>query len=150
MTIKTTAALATALLLFAASARAGTYEVQPMNDGGKFLGCMAVDAEDSVVLVGVGNALSLLVSAPEFKVGKGDPVAGTWAIDDSKPLPLSETANGPGTVSIDVPPSKANLELVTGGDDLKITVGSSAHTFSLAGSAKGISDLGACMDRGGK
>ena len=137
------------ILLAAVSAQAGTYKTEPMIDSGKTLGCMSVNAEDGIVLMGVTNGISLIVSAPEFKVAKNDAVAGTWSIDDSKPLPLSDKANGTGTVSLDMPPTKENFQLVSSGDELKVTVGSAAHTFDLAGSAQAMTELTACMNKAG-
>jgi hypothetical protein len=139
-----------AILLAASAAHAGTYKIQTMEDKGSFLGCMALNEEDNIILVGVQTGLSIMVAAPEFKVAKGDDVVGTWTIDDSKSLPLANKANGNGMVSIDLEPTKENFQLVAGGDELKVSLGKATHTFDLAGSKQGLLDLTACMNKNGK
>lgn len=132
------------------TAHAATYDIEPLDDKGQFLGCMAINATDGVVLLAMENALSLLVTAPEFKVAKGDTVSGTWSIDTSKNRPLSDKANGASTVSIDLELTKDNFELVGNGDTLTVSIGKASHEFSLAGSSKGLDGLRACMKKAGK
>ena len=141
---------AVASLAVAASAHAATYDIQPLNDDGKFLGCMALNQADGVVLLAVENGLAVLVTSPAFKVAKGDAVSGTWSIDDSKSRPLSERANGDGTVSIDLALTKADFAMLGDGEELEVKLGKVTKTFSLAGSSKGLAGLSACMKDAGK
>lgn len=143
--------LATLSLLAAApAAHAATYEIEPLNNDGKFLGCMALNQVDGIVLLAVENGLAVLVTSPDFKVAKGDTVKGTWSIDNSKSRPLSDKANGNGTVSIDLEFSKADFALLGDGDELEVNIGKVSKTFSLAGSSKGLAGLTTCMSKAGK
>ncbi len=135
--------------LLSAGAQAASYKVDPMIDKGNFLGCMAVNPTDGIVIMAVQTGLSLIVEAPEFKVAKGDAVAGTWAIDDNKRGQLAETANGAGVVSIDLPITHENFDLVANGDELVVSLGKAKHNFSLEGSSKGLEELTSCMNKHG-
>jgi hypothetical protein len=146
--VKTIAAIA-AFSLLGVAAQAASYKVDPMIDKGSFLGCMAVNQTDGIVIVGVETGLSLMVEAPEFKVAKGDAVAGTWAVDDGKQSALADKANGAGVVSIDLPLTRENFELVANGDELTVSLGKAKHSFSLEGSSKGLEDLTSCMNKHG-
>ena len=139
-----------AVMALASAAHAATYDIQPLNDDGKFLGCMALNQADGVVLLAVENSLAVLVTSPDFKVAKGDTVKGTWSIDNSKSRPLSGKANGDGTVSIDLETTKADFAMLSDGDELEVNLGKVSKTFSLAGSSKGLAGLSACMSKAGK
>lgn len=138
------------LLAIAPGARAATYDIQPLNDGGKFVGCMALNQPDGVVLLAMENGLAVLVTSVEFKVAKGDTVKGTWSIDNNKSRPLSDKANGDGTVSIDLELTKADFAMLGDGEELEVNLGKVSKTFSLAGSSKGLAGLTACMKSAGK
>ncbi len=138
------------LALSVLPAAAASYDVQPLKDGDKFIGCMAVNQGDGLVLLAVENGLAILLSSPEFKVVKGDAVTGSWSIDNSKSRPLSERANGDGTISIDLELTKADFLLIGDGDELEVNFGKVSKTFSLAGSSKGLAGLSSCMSKNGK
>jgi hypothetical protein len=139
-----------ALLALAPAARAAGYDIQPLTNDGKFLGCMAINQAEGVVLLAVENGLAVLVTSTDFKVAKGDDVKGTWSIDNSKSRPLADKANGDGTVSIDLQLTKEDFALLGDGDELEVVVGKVSKTFTLAGSSKGLAGLSGCMKNAGK
>jgi hypothetical protein len=150
MRLHRTALLATlvALPLGSAPVQAAGFVVEPMVDGKNFLGCMASNEASGLIFVAVAGSFSVMLSAPEFKVAKGDKVDGSWAVDDGKPQALSASANGPGIVSIDMDATKENIALFADGDEVKARIGKASHTFSLASSDQALADLRACMKTG--
>ncbi len=131
--------------LGASPALAKGFEVEPMINGKSFLGCMATDAANGLVFIALESSFSVMLSTAEFKVVKGDKVAGTWAVDDAKPKALATTADGAGVVSIDVDPTKENIALFSEGEQLTAKIGKSTHVFSLENSEQGLRDLSGCM-----
>jgi hypothetical protein len=144
-----TLALAVALLVapFAHPALAADYDVQPIGEKGKEIGCMAINQDAGLAFVAVAQNLSVMMTTKDFKVVKGDPVDGAWSVDGSKDKSLSEKADGPGTVSADMEATAQALSMIANGKELTATVGKSTMVFDLSGSKQALMDLGACMDK---
>lgn len=143
-------ALAALLLLPPVAVAAGRdgYNVQPIRDGGKFIGCMAMNEETGLTFVGTAETFSVMMTAKDLKVAKGDPVSGTWAIDGGKERPLGMKADGPSTVSADFEASVANMKPFMDGSEVTVAVGKETIEFDLSGSMAAVNELKACMTKG--
>lgn len=139
-------ALALTLLPVCAHA-ASDYDVQPVGEPGKYIGCMAVNADAGVSFVAVEQSLSVMMTAKGFGVTKGEPVDGTWSVDGAKDRALAAKADGPNTVSVDLDATREVLALFGNGNQLSATVGKKSYEFDLAGSRQALTELGGCMDK---
>ena len=141
-------AASVAALPFCAPAMAASgYDVQPVGDPGKAIGCMAINTDTGVSFVAVQQNLSVMMTAKGFRVGKGDAVDGVWSVDGGKDRPLADKADANGTVSVDLVASKEVLALFGNGNTLSATVGKNTYEFDLAGSKAALEELGGCMDK---
>ena len=140
--------LSVAALPFCTAAHAASgYDVQPIGEPGKYIGCMAVNTDAGVNFVAVGQNLSVMMMAKGFGVAKGDKVDGTWSVDGGKERALGDKADGNGTVSVDLVATREGLELFGNGNQLSATVGKNTYEFDLSGSKQALSELGGCMDK---
>lgn len=126
---------------------ASDYDVQPVGEPGKYIGCMAVNADAGISFVAVEQSLSVMVTAKGFGVTKGQPVDGTWSVDGSKDRALGTKADGPNTVSVDLDATREVMALFGNGNQLTATVGKNSYEFDLAGSRQALTELGGCMDK---
>ena len=138
---------AAALPLCAPAHAASGYDVAPVGEPGKAIGCMAVNGDAGLAFVAVQQNLSVMMTAKGFRVGKGDAVDGTWSVDGGKERALADKADANGTVSVDLVVTKELLALFGNGTTLSATVGKNAYEFDLAGSKQALDELGACMDK---
>lgn len=147
MLVKNVLLGAAALFAAASPALASGYEITPIGEKGTYFGCTAINTETDVAFVAVGNTLSVMVTSKEFDVKKGDKVSGTWSVDGGKEHALEKTANGSGTVSSDMEPTKANFQIIGDGKEMTVTVGKESMVFDMSGSQKALIDLSACMNK---
>lgn len=138
---------AAALPFCAPALAASGYDVQPVGDPGKAIGCMAINTDTGVTFVAVQQNLSVMMTAKGFRVGKGEAVDGVWSVDGSKERALSDKADANGTVSADLVASREVMALFGNGNMLSATVGKNTYEFDLAGSKQALEELGACMDK---
>ena len=144
-------ALAASVLLPLAGAMAAGkdgYNVQPIKSEGKFIGCMAMNEDTGLTVVGTAETFSVMMTAGDFKVAKGDPVSGTWTIDGGKERPLGVKADGPSTVSADFEATMANIKPFMDGAEVTVAIGKNTIEFDLSGSMAAMNELNACMTKG--
>lgn len=144
-------AIAAFLLLPLAGAMAAGktgYDVQPIKSEGKFIGCMAMNEDTGLTFVGTAETFSVMMTAKDFKVAKGDPVSGTWTIDGGKERALGIKADGPSTVSADFEATMANIKPFMDGTEVTVALGKNTIEFDLSGSMSAMNELNACMDKG--
>lgn len=140
-------ALFAGLPLCAPAHAASGYEVQPVGEPGKYIGCTAINTDSAVTFVAVEQTLSVMVTAKGFRVGKGEAVDGTWSVDGGKDRALSPKADANGTVSADLAATFEVMTLLGDGSTFSATVGKNTYEFDLAGSKQALLELSACMDK---
>ena len=136
-----------AALVVAIPAAQATYSVEPIGEPGAYSGCLAVDGETQLGFVGVGHSIGLIAHSELLRLRKGDAVDGTWSVDGGKSYKLDASTDTANTISASVPPTKAMYDLLVQGSTFNVTMGATDVEWSLAGSGKALTDLGACMDK---
>lgn len=132
------------------AAYAEGFDVSPIGKPGAYIGCMAVDTNAGLAFVGVGQTLSVMMSAKLLRVKKGEVIDGTWAVDGGKTHPLSTKADSDNTVSADLEVTKNILMLLSDGNQISTTIGATYVDFDLTGSKQALHDLPDCMNKNAK
>lgn len=130
-----------------AAAYADGFEVSPIGNPGAYMGCMAIDANTGIAFVGVGQTLSVMMTAKLLRVKKGEGVDGTWAVDGGKTHALAAKADGENTVSADLQVTKETMALLSEGSQLSAVIGATYVDFDLGGSKQALRDLSDCMNK---
>ena len=143
--IRTT--LAAIMLTASVTTAHADYEISPMGEPGAYTGCLAIDSEAEMGFVAVGQSVAVLAYSKLLRLRVGDEVNGTWTVDDSTARKLDRKTSTADTVTADLPATRETLALLGNGKTFSVTIGATDVEWSLAGSAKALKDLGACMDK---
>ena len=135
------------LALSFSQARAAGYQIMPIGEPGKYVGCMAINEQTELGFVAVQQSLGVLMNSKLLRVRQGDAVDGTWRVDEGREMKLDAVSTTADTVTGDLPQSREAFAQLANGNAVTVTLGATTVEWSLEGSKQALADIGACMDK---